>query len=87
MFQSTLLKRTMTLVVVSLLASALLATIAFIVAGRSATLTLEVDNAITQEMRYKEILTANPEFFESVDFRLFFFENFSCNFSVCSHFS
>ena len=75
MFQSTLLKRTMTLVVVSLLASALLATIAFIVAGRSATLTLEVDNAITQEMRYKEILTANPEFFESVDFRFFFFES------------
>ena len=75
MFQSTLLKRTMTLVVVSLLASALLATIAFIVAGRSATLSLEVDNAISQEMRYKEILTANPEFFESVDFRLFFFES------------
>ena len=75
MFQSTLLKRTMTLVVVSLLASALLATIAFIVAGRSATLSLEVDNAISQEMRYKEILTANPEFFENVDFRLFFFES------------
>ncbi len=35
MFQSTLLKRTMTLVVLSLLASAILATIAFLVAGLS----------------------------------------------------
>ena len=75
MFQSTLLKRTMTLVVVSLLASALLATIAFIVAGRSATISLEADNAIKQDIRYKEILTSHPEYFESVDFRLFFFDS------------
>lgn len=75
MFQSTLLKRTMTLVVVSLLASALLATIAFIVAGRSATISLEADNAIKQDVRYKEILTSHPEYFESVDFRLFFFDS------------
>ena len=75
MFQSTLLKRTMTLVVVSLLASALLATIAFIVAGRSATISLEADNAIKQDMRYKEIFTSHPEYFENVDFRLFFFDS------------
>ena len=75
MFQSTLLKRTMTLVVVSLLASALLATIAFIVAGRSATISLEADNAIKQDIRYKEIFTNHPEYFESVDFRLFFFDS------------
>ncbi|SDX90000.1 two-component system, OmpR family, sensor histidine kinase ResE [Ruminococcaceae bacterium YAD3003] len=75
MFQSTLLKRTMTLVVVSLLASALLATIAFIVAGRSATISLEADNAIKQDIRYKEVLTSHPEYFESVDFRLFFFDS------------
>lgn len=73
MFQSTLLKRTMTLVVVSLLASALIATIAFIVAGSSATLTLEIDNALDQDLNYKNILTSNPEYFEDVDFRLFFF--------------
>ncbi len=73
MFQSTLLKRTMMLVVVSLLASALIATIAFIVAGSSATLTSEVDNALAQDAKYKKILTANPDYFEDVDFRLFFF--------------
>ena len=73
MFQSTLLKRTMMLVVVSLLASALIATIAFIVAGSSATLTSEVDNALAQDAKYKKILTANPYFFEDVEFRLFFF--------------
>ena len=75
MFQSTLLKRTMTLVVVSLLASALLATIAFIVAGRSATISLAADNAIKQDMCYKEIFSNHPEYFESVDFRLFFFDS------------
>ena len=74
MFQSTLLKRTMMLVVVSLLASALLATIAFIVAGRSATLTIEVENTLDQELEYKNVLSAHPEYFESVDLRLFFFE-------------
>ena len=42
MFQSTLLKRTMSLVVLSLVASAILATIAFIVAGRSATISIEL---------------------------------------------
>ena len=73
MFQSTLLKRTMMLVVVSLLASALIATIAFIVAGSSATLTSEVDNALAQDAKYQKILNANPDYFEDVDFRLFFF--------------
>ena len=74
MFQSTLLKRTMTLVVLSLLASAILATIAFIVAGRTATLELEVDSAIKQDEEFKNILEENPDYFGSVDTRLFFFE-------------
>ncbi|MBR4949090.1 MAG: HAMP domain-containing protein [Clostridiales bacterium] len=63
----------MMLVVVSLLASALIATIAFIVAGSSATLTSEVDNALAQDAKYQKILNANPDYFEDVDFRLFFF--------------
>lgn len=75
MFQSTLLKRTMTLVVVSLLASAILATIAFLVAGRSATLSLELDKALAQDLEYKELFTNNPDYFNDVNFRLFFFNS------------
>lgn len=75
MFQSTLLKRTMTLVVLSLLASAILATIAFVVAGRNATLSLEVNNAIAQDVKLKDVLTRNPDYFESVDIRVFFFDS------------
>ncbi len=75
MFQSTLLKRTMTLVVLSLLASAILATIAFVVAGRNATLSLEVNNAIAQDVKLKDVLTRNPDYFESVDIRIFFFDS------------
>ena len=75
MFQSTLLKRTMTLVVVSLLASALLATIAFIVAGKTATNTIEVENSLRQDEQYMNILNSHPEYFESVDLRLFFFDS------------
>ena len=73
MFQSTLLKRTMMLVVLSLLASAILATIAFLVAGKTTTLGIEVDNATKQDFELKKILTENPEYFNDVDTRLFFF--------------
>ena len=77
MFQSTLLKRTMSLVVLSLVASAILATIAFVVAGRLSTMSTEVDNATQIDLRYKEIFTNHPEYLESVDFRLFFFHLFT----------
>ena len=73
MFQSTLLRRTMSLVVLSLLASAIIATIAFIVAGRSSTLQMEVETSIAQDLRYNEIFAANPELFNSADFRSYFF--------------
>ncbi len=73
MFQSTLLRRTMSLVVLSLLASAIIATIAFIVAGRSSTLQMEVETSIAQDLRYNEIFAANPELFNSADFRRYFF--------------
>lgn len=73
MFQSTLLKRTMSLVVLSLVASAILATIAFIVAGRMTTLRIEVENATKQDYKYRDIFTAHPEYFDNADFRLLFF--------------
>ena len=75
MFQSTLLKRTMMLVVFSLLASALIATIAFLVAGKTTTMSLEIDKALEQEMSYKDILSEHPDYFEDVDFRRFFFDS------------
>ena len=75
MFQSTLLRRTMSLVVLSLLASAIIATIAFIVAGRSSTLQMEVETSIAQDLKYNEIFSSNPELFDSVDFRRYFFES------------
>ena len=75
MFQSTLLKRTMSLVVLSLLASAIIATIAFVVAGKISTLQLEVDNSLAQDIRYNEIFSANPELFTSAEFRQYFFES------------
>ena len=75
MFQSTLLKRTMTLVVLSLLASAIIATIAFLVAGNSKTMEIEIDNALKQDSEYMSILTSHPEYFVSADFRYFFFDS------------
>ncbi len=75
MFQSTLLKRTMSLVVLSLVASAIIATIAFVVAGKSATLSLELENAIKIDSKYNELLSNHPEYFEDSDFRYFFFSS------------
>lgn len=74
MFQSTLLKRTMTLVVLSLLASAILATVAFLVAGRSATITVELDRALEQDVKFQGLFEKNPDYFENVDYRIFFFD-------------
>ena len=62
----------MTLVVLSLLASAILATIAFLVAGRSATIALELDNTLAQDIEYKELFRNNPDYFNNTDFRFFF---------------
>ncbi len=75
MFQSTLLKRTMTLVVLSLLASAILATIAFLVAGRSATITVELDRALEQDVKFQGLFEKNPHYFDNVDYRIFFFDS------------
>ncbi len=75
MFQSTLLKRTMTLVVLSLLASAILATIAFLIAGKKATIAMEKEKSLTQDIAFKNIFSENPDYFEDTDLRLFFFNS------------
>ena len=75
MFQSTLLKRTMSLVVLSLVASAIIATIAFVVAGKSATLTIELENSLKIDSKLNDIFSNNPEYFEDSDFRYFFFSS------------
>ncbi|MBP5261134.1 MAG: HAMP domain-containing protein [Clostridiales bacterium] len=74
MFQSTLLKRTMSLVLWALLASALLATIAFIVAGRRATINMEVKNAISQDEVYLNLFSQTSGFFDNEEYRMFFFK-------------
>ena len=75
MFQSTLLKRTMSLVVLSLVASAIIATIAFVVAGKSATLSIELDNALKIDSKLNDIFSENSEYFEDSDFRYYFFSS------------
>ena len=74
MFQSTLLKRTMSLVLWALLASALLATVAFIVAGRRATINMEVKNAISQDEVYLNLFSQSSGFFDNDEYRMFFFK-------------
>ncbi len=73
MFQSTLLKRTMSLVIISLVASAILATIAFIVAGRTATIDIETTNAINQDMVYQRIFQEDPDLIDNEVSRSTFF--------------
>lgn len=73
MFQGSLLKRTMTLVLGALISSAILATVAFVFAGRNATINLEVSNAISQDQVYNELILENPDFFNNEEFCSFFF--------------
>jgi signal transduction histidine kinase len=65
----------MTLVVLSLLASAILATIAFLIAGKSATIAMEKEKSLTQDIAFKNIFSENPDYFEDTDLRLFFFNS------------
>ena len=73
MFQSTLLKRTMSLVIISLLASAVLAIIAFIVAGRTATIDIETTNAVNQDAVYQELFHNEPQILNDEVSRATFF--------------
>ncbi len=73
MFQSTMLKRTMGLVLWALLASAILATLAFIFAGRQATIQMQTESAINQNSVYVNIFENYPGFFDSDQYMYFFF--------------
>ena len=64
----------MSLVLWALLASALLATIAFIVAGRRATINMEVKNAISQDEVYLNLFSQTSNFFDNDEYRMFFFK-------------
>ena len=64
----------MSLVLWALLASALLATIAFIVAGRRATINMEVKNAISQDEVYLNLFSQTSNFFDNEEYRMFFFK-------------
>lgn len=77
MFQSTLLRRTMSLVIISLIASAILATIAFIVAGRTATIENETNAAINQDIVYRQMFLEDPYLLDNDASRAFFFKT-SC---------
>ncbi len=73
MFQSTLLRRTMSLVIMSLVASAILAIIAFIVAGRTATIEIETNNAVNRDIVYQQLFAKEPSLLDNPDSRSFFF--------------
>lgn len=73
MFQSTMLRRTMTLVLSALLASTLLTVIAFVLAGRNATIDMEVNNILDQNRNTGLYLYQNPELLEDENFAKYFF--------------
>ena len=73
MFQSTLLRRTMSLVIISLVASAILATLAFIVAGRTATIDIETTTAVNQDIVYQQLFMEDPGILDNEQSRNFFF--------------
>lgn len=73
MFQSTLLRRTMSLVIISLVASAILATLAFIVAGRTATIDIETNHAVNQDIVYQQLFMEDPGILDNEQSRNFFF--------------
>ncbi|MCR4688549.1 MAG: HAMP domain-containing protein [Saccharofermentans sp.] len=73
MFQSTMLKRTMALILWALLASAILATVAFVFAGRQVTVEMQTDAAINQDSVYSNIFKIAPDFFDSGEYMHFFF--------------
>lgn len=74
MFQSTMLKRTMALVLWALLASAILATVAFIFAGRQVNIETQTEAALDQDSVYTNLLKVFPGFFDSKEYSHVFFE-------------
>ncbi len=69
-----MLKRTMALVLWALLASAILATVAFIFAGRQVNIETQTEAALDQDSVYTNLLKVFPEFFDSKEYSHVFFE-------------
>jgi hypothetical protein len=63
----------MSLVIISLVASAILATLAFIVAGRTATIDIETNHAVNQDIVYQQLFMEDPGILDNEQSRTFFF--------------
>ena len=61
MFKSVLLRKTIILLLAALIASAAFTTLAFVVAGRSATYSTQVDKASSQTRSLAEFFSESPE--------------------------
>jgi len=69
MFQSTLLRRTMTLVIGALVASTFLTLVAFLLAGRNVTINNEVTRTLEQTKGITNAINSAPEIMNSEQFR------------------
>ncbi|MBR2522816.1 MAG: HAMP domain-containing protein [Clostridiales bacterium] len=74
MFQSAMLRRTMSLVIGALAASMLLTLIAFLLAGRSVTIDNEVERTIDQTFAIKHAIVNNPEIIDNESIRQILFD-------------
>ena len=74
MFQSAMLRRTMSLVIGALAASMLLTLIAFLLAGRSVTIDNEVERTIDQTFAIKHAIVDNPEIIDNESIRQILFD-------------
>ena len=75
MFQSTLLRRTMTLVIGALVASTFLTLVAFLLAGRNVSINNKVNTALEQTSRIANTVSNSPEIIEDKEFRKILFES------------
>ena len=75
MFQSTLLRRTMTLVIGALVASMLLTLVAFLLAGRSVTVNNKVETTLANSRRITEAIADCPDIISDDEFRHVLFDS------------
>jgi hypothetical protein len=75
MFQSTLLRRTMTLVIGALVASTFLTLVAFLLAGRNVTVNNEITRTLEQTRGISSAINEVPEYFNDDDFIKFFLDS------------
>lgn len=75
MFQSTLLRRTMTLVMGALVASTFLTLVAFLLAGRNVTINNKVDRTVAQTQRLCNAIGTSSSIIDNQDFRTVLFES------------